>query len=192
MDIPFSLISFAFIASFTPGPNNILVMSQSINHGLRATLPYQAGAGCACFFIMMLGLLLGHELEKVLPQVISLMTYVGCAYMLYLAFVVARSKPEAVGTPPRRAHFWLGFGLQFVNPKYYLYVLTLVAVLVPLLPSMRGMVLAAVFFAFWAVGGMFAWALCGAMLQEFLRRHYRLANGIMALALVYCALSLFL
>lgn len=167
-------------------------MSQSINHGFRATLPYQAGAFLACFFILLLGLLLGHELEKALPQVISVMTYVGCAYMLYLAFMVARSKPQGMGAPAKQAHFWLGFGLQFVNPKYYLYVLTLVAGLVPLVPSLTGMVLAACFFSFLSVGGIFTWALCGALLQELLRRHYRLANGLMALALVYCSLSLFL
>ena len=41
MDILFSLFSFSFIASFTPGPNNLLVMSQGINHGLRSTYAYQ-------------------------------------------------------------------------------------------------------------------------------------------------------
>lgn len=192
MELPFSLVSFAFIASFTPGPNNILVMSQSINHGLRATLPYQAGAGFACFVILIFGMMLGSQLEKILPQLISSMTYIGCAYMLYLAFVVARSRPQAVSAPQKQAHFWLGFGLQFVNPKYYLYVLTLVAVLVPLVHTFAGTVFVSCCFALLAIGGMFTWALCGAVLQEFLRQHYRAANAVMALALVYCSLALFL
>ena len=38
-----TLLPFAFVASFTPGPNNILVMSRGVNEGLRATLAYQEG-----------------------------------------------------------------------------------------------------------------------------------------------------
>lgn len=191
-NIPFSLLSFAVIASITPGPNNILVMSQGITHGLRSTLAYQAGAGCACFVIMLAVMSLGHHVEKMLPDFMALMTWAGCAYMLYLAWVVACSQPQAVGAPRQQAHFWLGVGLQFVNPKYYLYVLTLAAVLLPLVRTVAGMVLLSCFFALVAVVGMFLWALCGSVLQDFLRQHYRLSNGIMALALVYCALSLFL
>lgn len=192
MDIPFSLFSFALIASFTPGPNNILVMSQSMNYGLRSTTGYQLGAGVACLVILLLALLLGNAVEKLVPSVIPIMTYVGCAYMLYLAWVVARSKPHDVNSPHKKAHFGLGFGLQFVNPKYYLYVLTLVAVLLPVAHSLAHIILYAAIFSVIAVGGMFTWALCGAMLQSFLHTHYKAANLTMAAALVYCSLALFL
>lgn len=192
MDIPISLFSFAFIASFTPGPNNILVMSQSMNYGLRSTTGYQLGAGAACLVILLLGLLLGNVVEKVLPSVMTVMTYVGCAYMLYLAWVVARSKPHDVDSPHKQAHFWLGFGLQFVNPKYYLYVLTLVAVLMPVAHSLTHMILYAIIFSLIAVVGMITWALCGAMMQGFLHVHYKAANLTMAAALVYCSVALFL
>lgn len=191
MDIPLSLFSFAFIASFTPGPNNILVMSQSMNYGLRSTTSYQLGAGFACFAIMLLALVLANVVEKLVPSVVPVMTYVGCAYMLYLAWVVARSKPHDVNSPQKQAHFWLGFGLQFVNPKYYLYVLTLVAVLIPVTHSTLHIVLYAGLFSLLAIGGMLTWALCGAMLQSFLRTHHKAANLTMAAALVYCSLALF-
>ena len=35
--LPFAL--FAFVASITPGPTNILVLSNSARYGLRAALP---------------------------------------------------------------------------------------------------------------------------------------------------------
>lgn len=191
MDIPFSLFSFAIIASFTPGPNNILVMSQSMNYGLRSTTSYQLGAGVACFVIMLLALALGNIVEKLVPSVVPIMTYVGCAYMLYLAWVVARSKPHDVNSPHKQAHFWLGFGLQFVNPKYYLYVLTLVAVLIPVTHNVTRMLFYAGFFSLLAVVGMLTWAVCGAVLHNFLHTHYKAANLTMAAALVYCSLALF-
>ena len=42
--LPFML--FAFVASITPGPTNILVLSNSARFGFRATLPIILGA-CA-------------------------------------------------------------------------------------------------------------------------------------------------
>lgn len=191
MEIIISLFSFAFIASFTPGPNNILVMSQGINKGLRSTFPYQAGAGVACFVIIFAAILLGAQLEKLIPAIIPVMKYVGCAYMLYLAFVVATSKPVTVDGTLRQTTFVQGFLLQFVNPKYYLYVLTLAAVIIPFARDMLLIVGYSFFFSVLAVVGMFAWAMSGALLQHFLQKHYKIVNGIMGLALVYCSFSLF-
>lgn len=37
------LLSFAFSASATPGPNNIMMLSAAAAHGLRRTLPQLAG-----------------------------------------------------------------------------------------------------------------------------------------------------
>jgi len=49
--LPFLL--FAFVASITPGPTNILVLSHSSRRGLGATLPIifapaGGGADCVC------------------------------------------------------------------------------------------------------------------------------------------------
>ena len=190
MELLISVFSFAFIASFTPGPNNILCMSQGITGGLRSTLPYQGGAGTACFVIIFAATLMGAQLEQVLPAVLPVMKYVGCAYMLYLAWVVAMSKPVEGGNDGRRATFAQGFVLQFVNPKYYLYVITLTAVIVPFTHDVTELAGYSLFFSFLAVAGMFAWGACGAAMQQFLRRHYRAANAVMGLALVYCSFSL--
>ena len=205
-----SLLPFAVVGSFTPGPNNILVMSYGISHGLRATLPYQLGAGVACFIIIAGIVLAGAQLDKTLPVVMEITRYIGCAYMLWLAFVVARSpapetspkeaQEEQAGTNAARtldrrtfgAVSWRsGFVLQFINPKFYLYTLTLASVLAPAVRSGLDIGLSGFFFAFVAVAGMFCWAAAGALLQNFLRRWHRATSLGMALALVWCAVSLF-
>ncbi|HEC0963942.1 TPA: LysE family transporter, partial [Pseudomonas aeruginosa] len=60
---PFLL--FAVVASITPGPTNILVLSNSQRHGLAAAWPIVLGA-CAAVaaLILLLGLGLGELLRR--------------------------------------------------------------------------------------------------------------------------------
>ena len=191
MDILLSLFSFSFIASFTPGPNNLLVMSQGINHGLRSTYTYQLGAGLSCFIISFGLFCLGSEVEKILPTAMMFMRYAGCAYMLYLAWLVFRSSPGGDQTQKHVVTFRSGMLLQFINPKFYMYTLTLAAAIIPVTTDTGALFGYAVFFSVIAVLGMYAWAASGDMLQNFLTKHYKATNSVMALALVYCSFSLF-
>lgn len=192
MSLLLTLLPFAFIASFTPGPNNILVMSQGMRSGLRSTFAYQLGAGFSCFVIITVFLLLGARLEAVMPSLVVAMRYVGCIYMLWLAWLVGTAKPASAGAEGDRkaATALTGFLMQFVNPKYYLYVLTLAAALAPIAHSGSVIVFYSLFFSGIAVAGMFAWAASGSLLQSVLLRWYRPANAIMGLALVWCAWSI--
>ena len=49
--LPFML--FAFVASITPGPTNILVLSNSARYGLKAALPIILGACVAAAGIVL-------------------------------------------------------------------------------------------------------------------------------------------
>ena len=54
--LPFTL--FAFVASITPGPTNVLVLSHSVRFGLLGALPIVLG-GCAGAALMVLTVGLG-------------------------------------------------------------------------------------------------------------------------------------
>ena len=72
--LPFLL--FAFVASITPGPTNILVLSHSARRGLGATLPLIIGACVsAALVVLVVGLGLGETLLR-LPGVNDTRTYV--------------------------------------------------------------------------------------------------------------------
>ena len=60
---PFLL--FAVVASITPGPTNILVLSNSQRHGLAAAWPIVLGA---CAAVAALILLLGAELTEAVAE----------------------------------------------------------------------------------------------------------------------------
>ncbi|PTT65717.1 lysine transporter LysE, partial [Pseudomonas sp. HMWF007] len=61
--LPFLL--FAFVASITPGPTNILVLSHSSRRGLSATLPIIFGAcAAAALIVLVVGLGAGETLSR--------------------------------------------------------------------------------------------------------------------------------
>jgi len=119
-DLLTALILFAFAASITPGPNNIMLLASGANFGLRRTVPH------------MLGISLGHALMtslvglgliglfEMLPWVRPTLM-AGCAvYLVYLAWKIANAAPppEAEDVAKGRPLTFLqAAAFQWVNPK---------------------------------------------------------------------------
>lgn len=87
--VPFLL--FAVVASITPGPTNILVLSNSQRHGLAAAWPIVLGA-CAAVaaLILLLGLGLGELLRRY-PLLQQGLAWLGVGWLSYLAWSLFRS-----------------------------------------------------------------------------------------------------
>jgi threonine/homoserine/homoserine lactone efflux protein len=86
-----------------------------------------------------------------------------------------------------------GLLLQFVNPKVILYGITTVSTfIVPYYKSAFVLTGFSAILAFIGFVSTCCWALFGSMFQRFLIKNDKLVNTIMALLLVYCAVSLFL
>jgi len=78
-------ILFAFVASITLGPTNLLAMSNSARFGIRATLPIIVG-GCLASsgLVLAVGLGLGTFVLKV-PAVVQILGWAGAIWLSYLA-----------------------------------------------------------------------------------------------------------
>ena len=114
--VPFLL--FAVVASITPGPTNILVLSNSQRHGLAAAWPIVLGA-CAAVaaLILLLGLGLGELLRRH-PLLQQGLAWLGVGWLSYLAWSLFRSAGGIDGTePPRRLGVLGGAAVRLVNPK---------------------------------------------------------------------------
>ncbi|NVZ75454.1 LysE family transporter, partial [Pseudomonas gingeri] len=73
--LPFLL--FAFVASITPGPTNILVLSNSARYGLVAALPIILGAcAAAALIVLLVGSGVGQSLTG-MPLVQVAMQWLG-------------------------------------------------------------------------------------------------------------------
>ncbi|EJL02690.1 MULTISPECIES: LysE family translocator [Pseudomonas] len=128
--LPFAL--FAFVASITPGPTNILVLSHSSRFGLATTLPIILGA---CAAAALLVLLVGTGLGDVLARHASIQTalsWAGIAWLSWMAWQIFRAPAQAIDPDRPVEGPRLGLagaaGLQLVNPKTWMMALAVVSV----------------------------------------------------------------
>jgi threonine/homoserine/homoserine lactone efflux protein len=129
--LPF--LAFAFVASITPGPTNILVFSNSARYGFKAALPIIFGA---CTGAALLVLAVGSGLGQVLSTHLllqSLMQWAGVAWLSYLAWQifwapVSALEPSACPTQSRRLGFKGAASLQLINPKTWMMALAVISV----------------------------------------------------------------
>ena len=63
------LVTYAIIAPFTPGPNNIISMTHARNQGFLKTLPFISGVGAGCMLIMFLSSYFNLILHQYIPRI---------------------------------------------------------------------------------------------------------------------------
>lgn len=194
--LPFLL--FAFVASITPGPTNILVLSNSARHGFKAALPIVLGACVAAAGIVMLvGSGLGRTLMAV-PGLPSVMRWAGVIWLSYLAWQIFRAPAPAIDPKADTRHRRLGLiggaSLQLVNPKTWMMALVVVSVFAGDGSAHQGQVLylSLVFFLV-SLPCLGTWALLGAGSTRLLRSPLamqRFNRGMALLLLASAWLSL--
>jgi threonine/homoserine/homoserine lactone efflux protein len=120
-----AFVVFATVMFFTPGPNNIMLLSSGLTYGFRPTLPHIAGITVGfAFMIGAVGLGLG-TIFVTYPVLQTILKYAGIAYLVYLAAVIAMSEPvapdQANGRGPMT--FWGAAVFQWVNVKGWVMVI---------------------------------------------------------------------
>src|SRR3954466_8811933 len=90
----YAFIIFALVMFFTPGPNNIMLLSSGLTYGFRRTIPHIAGVviGFAPPSAAV-GLGLG-TVFLAYPRRQTIVKYAGADGLLYLAAVIAFSGPN--------------------------------------------------------------------------------------------------
>lgn len=182
-----ALVVFAFVTSITPGPNNLMLLASGVNFGFRRTLPHMFGVGLGFgFMIMVLGLGLSQVLTRY-PIAYEAMRWGGGAYMLWLAWKIAKSGPvadgEVSGTP---LTFLQAAAFQWVNPKAWVMGVTAIAAYSLPASYILSVVLIAAVFCLVNIPSIACWAGFGAGLKHWLNdpRYLRPFNVTMAVLLV--------
>ena len=183
-----ALAAFAFVASITPGPNNLMLMTSGVKYGFGPTLPHLVGVilGFA-LMIAVVGLGLGVLFARY-PQILPAMRIAGALYMAWLAIRIALAKPLGQAEPGGRPiGFFAAAGFQWVNPKAWAMALGALAAYAGVVDSYAGgVLLIAALCAVIAVPCCFAWTVFGASLSRLLRdpRVARPFNWTMAALLI--------
>ncbi|MBU2868522.1 LysE family translocator [Pacificibacter marinus] len=125
MTLFFALLGFAFVASGTPGPNNLMLLASGANFGLRRTLPHMLGISLGhSFMVFVIGLGLAQVFHR-LPILQIILTIVSMAYMLWLAWKIAHATPPKEGEIGGKPFTFLqAAAFQWVNPKAVIMAIT--------------------------------------------------------------------
>ena len=111
--------AFALVMFFTPGPNNIMLLSSGLTYGFRRTLPHIAGVVIGfAFMVGAVGVGFGTVFIA-FPVLQTMLKYAGAAYLIYLAAMIAMPGPPKAGEEGERGPitFWGAAVFQWVNVK---------------------------------------------------------------------------
>lgn len=187
-----AFVSYVIITIFTPGPNVIMSMSNAAKYGIKKSLPFNVGVFIGFIIIMLLSSIFGIALYHFIPSIKPVMTYIGALYILYLAWKIYKSKPYSEEEGNTTTSIVSGLLLQFVNPKVIIFCITTVTTfIIPYYNSTISLVLFSIGIALTSFVATLCWALFGSVFKKILVKRDRLVNTVMALLLVYCAVSLF-
>lgn len=197
-----AFLSYVFVVSFTPGPNNIMSMASSSKFGYKKTLQFILGVCTGFFVLMILCSYFNLFLFNIMPKVKIFMGILGAGYMIFLAIKIMKSKEE-IDTKNDESKknklnssrsdinsFFTGMAMQFVNPKAILYGITVISnFIIPYYKSSISFILFSFFFSVVGFMSTSSWALFGFLFNKFLSKYKSQFNIIMGLLLIYSALS---
>jgi threonine/homoserine/homoserine lactone efflux protein len=194
--LPF--IVFTFVGSFTPGPNNMISTASGAAFGFVRTLPQMLGVSIG-FPAMLLALGLGlGEIFRQLPWLHEALRYVGAAFLLYLAWRIARTADVEAVEARRPLTFVEAALFQWLNPKAWTLCLGVIAAFTTPGLSIGASLVELGVLAFLA--GVIAfialvvWCLFGVMIAKLLRdeRKRRIFQLSLAALLALSVVSLFM
>ena len=83
---PVPFMTFTFVMSITPGPNNVMLTASGANFGFRRTLPHIGGVGFG-FAVQLLAVCAGlSALFARWPALQVILGWAGAAYLVYLGW----------------------------------------------------------------------------------------------------------
>ncbi|MGY2293587.1 LysE family translocator [Pseudomonas sp. SDO528_S397] len=185
-----AFILFAFVASITPGPTNLIVLSTSARRGWRPCLPIILGAGAGAASLVWVAGTGASTL--MLPGVRPVISALGLCWMLWLAWQIFNAPVTAIDPQAGEATSELSLlgaaVLQWVNPKSWFMAIAVISVF-----TAQGQGLNALCLAFFLVSlpSLAIWALLGRGAARWLSNPVQLQwlNRILAVLLVVSSAS---
>jgi cysteine/O-acetylserine efflux protein len=182
-----SLAAYACATTFSPGPNNVLLLSCGARYGFKKCLPLLCGIWTGLLTVMLLCGFCCALLSDLLPAVSTYARFVGAAYILWLGYRTLLSSAPGTGEKDTPLRFLNGFLLQFLNVKILMLgVAAYCSFILPHGTSIAAILIFAVTMAACAATGNLIWTGFGTLLLPLYRKYYRLCNLIMALLLFWC------
>jgi len=182
-----AFVVFAAVMYFTPGPNNVMLLSSGLTYGFRRTLPHITGIVIGMgFMIAAVGFGLGTVFIAY-PVLQTILKYAGAAYLIYLAVAIAMSGPPKPGKAGRGPMtFWGAAVFQWINVKGWVMVIGSITAYAAIAAFPWNIVIQTLITLIVGVPATVAWALFGSALRPVLSSPsaVRAFNVVMALLLL--------
>lgn len=189
---PSALLSYLFVMSITPGPNNLMLTASGVNFGVRRSLPHMLGICFGNALQLLSAAALMASIAAWIGELRWMMAALGCTYLLWLAYKIGQA-----GAPERRElarpmGFWGAALFQAVNPKAWVMVLNTAILFMP----REGQTMAALGLAIVSAGVALpcvaAWAWGGERLRTLLQHPAALRAFNLTMAATLAATAIWL
>ncbi|GMO98762.1 MULTISPECIES: LysE family translocator [Bradyrhizobium] len=184
----YAFLAFMAVMYFTPGPNNIMLLSSGLTYGFRRTIPHIVGIVLGfAFMVATVGLGLG-TVFLAYPILQTILKYAGAAYLIYLAAAIAMSGPTRPGEEDGRGPmtFWGAAMFQWINAKGWVIVIGTITAYAAIARFPLNIAIQTVISLLVGTVSTVVWALFGSALRPVLtsERLVRAFNILMALLLL--------
>lgn len=184
------IISFAVATAFTPGPNNLMLLSSGLTFGYKRSLGHIIGVAAGFpMMVLAVGLGVGMMLE-LYPTVYKVLKVVGFGYLLWMAWHIANTQGSMQAerySNDKPFTFIQAALFQWVNPKAWIMAVTAISSFTTQSTELwYQIVIIAFVYLIVGVFSTHSWALGGVLLSRWLKseRVIRNFNRVMALLIV--------
>ena len=195
--MPLSLLPtfllYCYVGAITPGPANLCSLSTALRYGKGPALRQWRGLFTGFFAVSMAAVLVTFFLGTVMNQYVELLSWVGAAYLLWMAFHTLRSSGGPEGQAPEAPGFLSGLLVNLTNVKVMIFCLmALTSYVLPYTRSFWSLLAVGLFLPFTGPLANLIWLFAGAALQKLFANHRKAVDIGCAAALALCAVSLVL
>ena len=204
--LPF--IGIVFIASFTPGPNNSMLLQSGISFGYKKTIPHILGIIIG-FNILFISINLGlYAIIQKFEILLLIIKIIGTLYFSYFAYKLITAplpiqKPtqgtaqvpikEPMKEPAKeRIPFTLMQAIlfQWINVKAWFFSIAAISVL-PTQRTLFDHILIQIVIIFFTIASASTWTVLGVVIQSIFKHplYFRIINVMLGLILFYAGVS---
>ena len=190
-----SMALFWIVASYTPGPNNVVASYSGFNFGIRKTIPHIFGVTfgfTSVVFALTIGLV---NVFKLFPIIQTILKYLGSLFLIYLAYKISFSKSSDESKNENPISFLDTFIFQFLNPKGVLIGIIIVSTYVEYGENYLNYATQVVLFAFIvSLSSITFWTFVGKYLRKFAtnEKFIKYFNYVMSVLLLLSIITFYI
>ena len=186
-----SFLIYCYVGAITPGPANLCSLGAALRYGTGPALGQWRGLATGFFLVSMAAVGVTWLLGAALNEYVGALSWIGAAYLLWMAWHMAHSDGGNPDRDPAAPTFRTGLLVNLTNVKVIIFcVAALSGYVLPYSRSLRALLPVGLFLPFTGPVCNLVWLFAGASLQKLFAGHRRAVDLVMALSLALCAVSM--